>query len=40
MTEQSHYQAYTLKKHLNSKRHMHPNVHYSTVDNGQDLEAT
>ena len=39
MTQQSHYWAYTLKNH-NSKRHMHPNVHYSTIYNSQDIEAT
>ena len=31
--------AYTLKNH-NSKRHMYPNVHCSTIYNNQDVEAT
>ena len=39
ITQQSDYWAYTLKNH-NSKRHKHPNVHYSTIYNSQDIEAT
>ena len=31
--------AFTLRKH-NSKRHMYPNVHCSTIGNSQDMEAT
>ena len=31
--------AYTLKNH-NSKRHMYPDVHCSTIYNNQDVEAT
>ena len=31
--------AYTLRN-LNSKWHMHPNVHWSTAYNSQDMEAT
>ena len=27
-------------KNYNSKRYMHPNVHSSTIYNGQDMEAT
>ena len=30
---------YREKKH-NSKRHMHPSVHFSTIYNSQDMEAT
>ena len=28
------------EKTINSKRHMHPNVHCSTIYNRQDMEAT
>ena len=28
------------KETRSEKRHMHPNVHHSTVDNSQDMEAT
>ena len=27
------------EKNYNSKRHMHPNVHCSTIYNSQDMEA-
>ena len=39
MTQQSHYWAHTRENH-NSKRHMHPNVHCSTIYNSQFMEAT
>ena len=39
MTQQSHYWAYTLRKH-NSKRVMYHNVHCSSIYNSQDMEAT
>ena len=29
-----------LKKAIISKRHMHPNIHWSTVYNSQQAEAT
>ena len=37
MTQQFHHRY--REKH-NSKRHMHPSVHCSTVYNNQDMEAT
>ena len=39
MILQSHSWAY-IWKYSNSKRHMHPNVHSSTIPNSQDMEAT
>ena len=39
MTQQSHYWAYTQRK-PNSKKHMHLNVHCSTIYNSQVMEAT
>ena len=38
MTQKSHYWAYTLRKTHNSKRHMYPNIHCSTVYNSQYME--
>ena len=38
MTHQSHSWPYTLKKH-NSKRHMYPSVHCSTIYSSQDEET-
>ena len=35
MIQQSH-----SRKNHNSKRHMHLNIHCSTIYNGQDMEAT
>ena len=39
MTQQSYYWAHTWEK-PNSKRHIHPNVHGSTMYNNQDTEAS
>ena len=39
MIQQSYFWAYTQTKY-NSKRYMHPYVHSSTVNNGQDMETT
>ena len=32
--------GHELRENHNSKRYMHPNVHYSTIYNSQDMEAT
>ena len=42
MIQQSHFWAYIRKKQklFNSKTHMHPNVHSSTIYNSQDMETT
>ena len=39
MSQQSHYWHIPRENH-NSKRHMHPNVHCSTIYNSQVMEAT
>ena len=39
MTQQPHYWAYTWENH-NSKGHMNPNVHCSTIYNSQNTEET
>ena len=43
MTQKSYYWAYILrgkKKKHESKGHMHPNVHCSSIHKSQDMEAT
>ena len=40
MVQQLHFRLSEENKNTNSKTHMHPNVHSSTVYNSQDREAT
>ena len=39
MTQKPCYWAYTLRK-PDSKRHMYPNIHCSTIYSSQDMKAT